>query len=103
MPGRLLIVGDARAERALVSQRQLTSGIILIFSTNLVMNSSETDRSTPRWVRESLAGGSPPTSAELAVIDEVLRAMRAIRFGTVTVTIQDGRPLQIETTEKKRL
>ena len=67
------------------------------------MNSSETDRSTPRWVRESLGGVSPPTSVELTVIDEVLRAMRAIRFGTVTVTIQDGRPLQIETTEKKRL
>lgn len=64
------------------------------------MNNDES-RATPRWVRDGL--DQLPSTAELAVIDEVLRALRSVRFGTVQVTIQDGRPVQVETTEKKRL
>ncbi len=64
------------------------------------MNSDD-ERSVPRWVRDGLE--QLPSTAELAVIDEVLRAMRSVRYGAVQVTIQDGRPVQVETTEKKRL
>ena len=40
---------------------------------------------------------------ESAVLSEVLAALRSIRFGTVQMTVQDGKVVQIDKTEKVRL
>ncbi len=40
---------------------------------------------------------------ETRVVRAVLAALRRIRFGSVQVVVQDGRVVQIETTEKSRL
>ena len=44
-----------------------------------------------------------PTEQEQAVLDEVLKALRSVRFGYVQITLQDARVVQIDTLEKKRL
>ena len=49
----------------------------------------------------NLAPPSPPTPS--LPIEEILEAVSKIRFGTVQLIIQDGRVVQIDTTEKKRL
>ena len=36
-------------------------------------------------------------------IDEIREAVAKVRFGTVQLIIQDGRVIQIDITEKKRL
>jgi hypothetical protein len=65
------------------------------------MNTSETPS---RWVRELReTPAEPATSAERAVVAQVLDALRSIRHGTVEISVQDGKPVQINTTEKKRL
>ncbi len=56
-----------------------------------------------RWVRELTADGNAPTPAEEAVLGEVLLAIRRVRHGSVHLTLQDAKVVQIETTEKKRL
>ena len=43
------------------------------------------------------------TAQEQAVLAEVLRALRSVRFGYVQITLQDARVVQIDTLEKKRL
>ncbi len=43
------------------------------------------------------------TAHEQTVLAEVLTAMRSVRFGSVQITLQDGRVVQIDTLEKKRL
>lgn len=37
-----------------------------------------------------------------AVVAAILGAIRRVRHGAVTVTVQDGRVVQIEVTEKRR-
>jgi len=44
-----------------------------------------------------------PPPAPALPIDEIREAVEKIRFGTVQLIIQDGRIVQIDTTEKKRL
>lgn len=44
-----------------------------------------------------------PTAQEQAVLDEVLSAIRVVRYGYVQITLQDARVVQIDTLEKKRL
>lgn len=44
-----------------------------------------------------------PKPAPSFPIDEIREAVEKIRFGTVQLIIQDGRIVQIDTTEKKRL
>lgn len=39
---------------------------------------------------------------EQAVLREVLESIRRLRFGSVQIIVQDGRVIQIETTEKRR-
>ena len=39
---------------------------------------------------------------ERLACDEVLRALREVRFGTVQVTIHDGRVVEIQKTERIR-
>jgi hypothetical protein len=44
-----------------------------------------------------------PNSDEQTVLSEVLQAIRRVKHGYVQVIVQDGRVIQIDTTEKKRL
>lgn len=43
------------------------------------------------------------TPEEEEVLTKVLEAVRQIKFGYIQVTIQDGRVVQIDRTEKQRL
>jgi hypothetical protein len=45
----------------------------------------------------------PPKPVSALPIEEIREAVEKIRFGTVQLIIQDGRIVQIDTTEKKRL
>jgi hypothetical protein len=64
------------------------------------MNSDE--GITPRWLKDR-PGPAEASPAELAVLAEVLRAIRTVRFGSVYLAIQDARVVQIDITEKKRI
>ena len=44
-----------------------------------------------------------PDGREQTVLSEVLRAIRRVRHGYVQVIVQDGKAIQIDTMEKKRL
>jgi len=46
---------------------------------------------------------SKPAPTPAFPIDEIREAVEKIRFGTVQLIIQDGRIVQIDTTEKRRL
>jgi hypothetical protein len=46
---------------------------------------------------------TPPTVTDETVIDEIRKAISAVRFGTIQLIVQDGRVVQIEKTEKIRL
>ena len=62
------------------------------------------ERATPRWVAERLAEpDAPATEAERAVLGEILRGMRQVRHGSIQLIVQDGRVVQIDTVEKRRL
>ncbi|MGD9935829.1 MAG: YezD family protein [Dehalococcoidia bacterium] len=66
------------------------------------MNQPEPTRS--RWVRDMLPDSTtPPNQTEWAVLSEVLVALRRVRHGSVEMSVQDGRVVQINTTEKRRL
>jgi hypothetical protein len=54
---------------------------------------------------EDEPGSGPPefTEEEQAVLARVGAVLRRIRFGTVSLVVQDGRVVQIETAEKFRL
>ena len=43
------------------------------------------------------------TPEERDALNEVLRAIRKVKHGNVQVIVQDGRVIQIDTTEKVRL
>lgn len=47
-----------------------------------------------------LRRSGPLTDSVLSALSE---ALRGVRYGTVTVIIQDGRVVQIDRTERKRL
>jgi hypothetical protein len=47
--------------------------------------------------------GGEPSHQELAVLHEVIRAVRRIRHGQVQIIIQDSKVVQIDHTEKVRL
>ena len=57
--------------------------------------------SSPR-TRRSTPDASPRTPAPLP-IEEIQEAVEKVRHGTVQLIIQDGRIVQIDTLEKKRL
>ncbi len=67
------------------------------------MNSSD-DPISPRWLKDPGSKAvALPTTAEETVLAEVLRALRTVRHGSVQLAIQDGRVMQIDITEKRRL
>ena len=68
------------------------------------MNQGEDGVPAPRWAGEVAGSADRAISAvERAVIVEVLSGLRRLRHGVIQLFIQDGRVVQIETTEKKRL
>ena len=76
----------------------------LIFSTDKVMNSTNGEQTLPRWTSEvATSTDRPLTPAERAVVVEVLASLRRLRHGTIQLAVQDGKVVQIETTERKRL
>ncbi len=46
--------------------------------------------------------GTKISPEEALIVEQVLEAVRQIKFGFVQITIQDGRVIQIDRTEKKR-
>jgi hypothetical protein len=45
----------------------------------------------------------PASAASDAVLEQIRDALRDLKFGTVTVIVQDGVVVQLERTEKHRL
>jgi hypothetical protein len=59
-----------------------------------------------RPVAESRAGGTAASVASAEhdrVLREVRRVLGTLRYGSVTLVVQDGRVVQVETTSKTRL
>ena len=55
-------------------------------------------------VTDSEARESPAPDREISsALQQVEHALRGLQFGTVTVIVQDGVPIQVERTEKRRL
>ncbi len=52
---------------------------------------------------DKTTANSAPKPLPPLPIEEIREAVEKIRFGTVQLIIQDGRIVQIDTTEKKRL
>jgi hypothetical protein len=50
-----------------------------------------------------MEGQTVVTESERAVLREVLQALRKLSHGSIEVIVQDGRVVQIDTTEKRRL
>lgn len=74
----------------------------MIKSTDLVMNTEPGSGPSSRWVREGAGDSSGPSDVERQVLGEVLRAIRRVRHGALNLSIQDGKVVQIDVTEKKR-
>lgn len=73
----------------------------MIKSTDLVMNTERGTGPSSRWVRE-VTEGSATNEAERQVLAEVLSAIRRVRHGAVTLSVQDGKVVQLDVTEKRR-
>ncbi|MFO0870887.1 MAG: YezD family protein [Pirellulales bacterium] len=53
--------------------------------------------------QERTAGSSAADGAREAEIQQIREALRGLRFGAVTIIVQDGVVIQIDRTEKRRL
>jgi len=58
-----------------------------------------TDLSHPLGARRS----EPPGSPESTLWQHIREALRGVQFGTITLVVQDGRVIQVDRTEKRRL
>ena len=63
-------------------------------------------------VRQDLSAPVPPPAAERAaqrgrvpevVVDAIVEALRGVKYGQITVTVQDGLVVQIDRMERRRL
>jgi hypothetical protein len=52
---------------------------------------------------EPRPGAVPEEPELLKALDHIARALRGLRFGEVTITVQDGVAVQVERTERTRL
>ena len=66
------------------------------------MNTEEGTGPSSRWVRELAAKEGSPSEHERVVLAEVLAALRKVRHGSVTLSVQDGRVVQLDVNEKRR-
>jgi hypothetical protein len=64
------------------------------------MADSTSERINPGTAGATVEGGSSPTEP---AIDHIRDALRGLRFGTVSIVVQDGLVVQIDRTEKRRL
>ncbi len=48
-------------------------------------------------------GGSSFTTARNALEDQILRTLREVKFGSVEITVHEGRVVQVERREKIRI
>jgi hypothetical protein len=56
--------------------------------------------------QKTLADNEQPPMPDQEIdsaLQQMKHALRGLQFGTVTVIVQDGIPIQVERTEKKRL
>ncbi len=67
------------------------------------MNIANGEQALPRWTTEVATSDRALTAGERTVVLEVLASLRRLRHGTIHLAVQDGKVVQIETTEKKRL
>ncbi len=58
--------------------------------------------SYPKKVEKNLFQEKALTNEEEAILEEVLKALRQIKFGYIQLTIQDSKVVQIEKAEKQR-
>jgi hypothetical protein len=65
------------------------------------MSESTKPSSVPLAPGESSAAGQNGTFE--AALEQIRDALRGLRFGTVSIVVQDGVVVQIERTEKRRL
>jgi len=71
--------------------------------TNFIMNTDGDHRAVPRWAQEEGATPAGPSAEERVVLAEVLSALRRLRHGTIQLQVQDGRTVQFDITEKRRM
>jgi hypothetical protein len=61
---------------------------------------------TPQTTTSTTTSAAPPLlsgGADEPVLGEIRRLLGTLRYGSLTVVVQDGRVVQIETTSKLRL
>ena len=51
----------------------------------------------------SVSGGNGNADPSASALDHIRDALRGLRFGLVSIVVQDGVVIQIERTERKRL
>lgn len=61
------------------------------------------EETSPPITREEAIDGEELSDEEREVLANVARILRRIRYGTVVITVQDGKVVQIEMAEKFRL
>lgn len=66
------------------------------------MNTEPGSGPSSRWVREVTGEGGGPNEHERKVLGEVLVALRRVRHGSVTLSVQDGKVVQLDVNEKHR-
>lgn len=58
---------------------------------------------TSTQVPQSQLAGTDQSVLPAALLQELARALRSIRFGAIELVVHDGRVVQLETREKVRL
>jgi hypothetical protein len=59
--------------------------------------------SQPTMTGDKQSGPPEPNRDLASALQQVAHALTGLQFGTVTIIVQDGIPIQVERTEKKRL
>ena len=54
-------------------------------------------------VDAAVVSAASDSSPEAAALESIREALRGLRYGTVSIIVQDGVVVQIERTEKRRL
>ena len=52
--------------------------------------------------REAPAHDPTPNSTARQTLESVVEALERVRYGAIQITIHDGRPVQIDVTERRR-
>jgi hypothetical protein len=68
-----------------------------------VMSESSTSKSQRSEPAQPVPSGPNHNDAQEAALEQIRDALRGLRFGNVSIVVQDGVVVQIERTEKRRL